>query len=270
MSRYFVIISAIIPLLLPSLSCTKVVDIDLNSAAPKIIIEGTVSDQLHSCSVNISRSVNYDEPNVFPAVTGSLVAISDDSGNTAILSETKTGTYTAPFFQGIAGKTYTISITAEGSTYKASSKMPSPVTINSIIQDSSTRGSFGRPGITKFIKIQFKDPEGEKNYYRIIQKINGIISTDIQIENDLLRDGNLITQGVEHNDPGLKTGDSVVVYLQTIDKEVFTYLSQLRETIGQGTRGPTYAPGNSPTNFDNGAIGYFSAFAVQSKSIVIK
>lgn len=269
MSRYLIIISAIIPLLLFSLSCTKVVDIDLNAAAPKIIIEGKISDQLHSCNVNISRSVNYDEPNVFPTVTGSLVSISDDSGNTAILSETIAGTYSAPFFQGIAGKIYTISITAEGNTYKASSKMPSPVTINAIMQDSS-RGSFGRPGITKFIKIQFNDPEGENNYYRIVQKINGIISDDIQIENDLLRDGNLITQGVEHNDPGLKTGDSVVVYLQTIDKEVFTYLSQLRETIGQGTRGPTYAPGTSPSNFDNGAIGYFSAFAVQSKSIIIK
>ena len=46
---------------LSHISCTKVVTINLNSAAPKIIIEGNISDQPASCSVKLSKTVNFNE-----------------------------------------------------------------------------------------------------------------------------------------------------------------------------------------------------------------
>lgn len=257
-------------LILPVLSCEKVVDINLNDAAPKLIIEGSISDQPASCIVKLSKTINFDEPNVFPAVKGSFVTITDNLGHSATLSETEPGVYKVTSYPGISGRTYTISVTAEGNTYMASSTMPERVAIDSLTQGSFNMGHFGRSGILKYVKINFTDPAGKSNFYRFRDKVNGRISNTIEIDNDILRDGNSMSREIEYDEPGLQSGDIVTAYLQTIDKDVFSYLSQLNETIGQGTRGPTASPGNSPTNFTNGAIGYFSAYAVSSKTVIVK
>ena len=77
-------------------SCTKVVDINLNSATPKIIIESGLGDKPGYCTVKLSKSVNYNEPNVFPEVTGATVFVTDNLGNVSTLNETTQGMYTLP------------------------------------------------------------------------------------------------------------------------------------------------------------------------------
>jgi hypothetical protein len=251
------------------LSCTKVVNINLNDSTPRIIIEGGISDLRSSCFVRLSKSVNFDAPNTFPPVTGSVVTITDDQGNKSALTETSSGYYTAPAFRGVSGRTYTVSITTEGKTYTASSKMDSQVAIDVISQEVFNFNSFGGTGKIIFVKIQFKDPAGSANYYRFIELINGKTSNAIHIDNDILRDGNIITQEIFHRDPSLQPGDSVTILLQTIDKNVFNYLSQLNQ-ITEGYGGQSASPANPTSNFNNGALGYFSAYSVRSKSIVIK
>ena len=270
MKGYLLFFSIILLAVLSILACTKVVDINLNDSAPKIIIEGSISDQPLSCFVKLSKTVNYNELNIFPAVTGSLVTITDNFGNTATLTETTEGIYTAPSFHGVVGRTYTISITAEGKTYTAISIMPDKVTIDTIIQESFFMGSLRGGGIIKYVKIQYLDPAGKNNYYHFVEKINGTINNAILIDNDLLRDGNTITQEIVRIDPSLQTGDSVIVFLQTIDKGVFDYFAQLSQITDQGYGGQTASPANPISNFNNGALGYFSAYAVRSKAIVIK
>jgi hypothetical protein len=260
--------TVIMLILFSTLSCTKVVNINLNSSTPKIIIEGSISDQISSCSVKLSMTVNYDEPNVFPAVTGSLVTISDNSGNIVKLNETIHGFYSAPLFRGVPGRTYTISVTASGKTYTAVSKMPPPVMIDTIYQDSFNRGNYGGGGILKFVVVKYKDPEGLENYYRFIEKINKTETSTIYLDDDMLRDGNVITQHIIRTEPSPETGDSVRIYLLTIDKDVYNYFAQLNQIIN--SFGPTASPANPISNFSNGALGYFSAFSVRSMSIVIK
>jgi hypothetical protein len=67
----------------------------------------------------------------------------------------------------------------------------------------------------------------------------------------------------------LETGDSVTILIQTIDKNVFTFFSQLSQ-ISNDFGGQPASPANPASNFDNGALGYFSAYAVRSKTIIIK
>jgi hypothetical protein len=250
-------------------SCQKVVNIDLNAASPDIIIEGSISDQHLSCNVKLSTTVNYDEPNIFPAVAGAIVTISDDVGNKATLAESASGKYSAALFTGIPGRTYTLKVQTGGKVYTAISKMPEPVLIDSIYQGYFALGSYGGGGIVKYVVIEYQDQANIDNYYRFVEKINKTEMNSIFLDNDLLRDGNRITQTLVRTDPSVQTGDSVRIFLQTIDKNVFHYLGQLREIIA-GFGGPNSAPGNPVSNFDNGALGYFSAFAVRSKSIIIK
>jgi hypothetical protein len=62
----------------------------------------------------------------------------------------------------------------------------------------------------------------------------------------------------------------VKVLLQSIDKNVFDYFTMLDQVMSDGFINQTATPANPTSNFDNGALGYFSACAVRSKTIVIK
>jgi hypothetical protein len=268
MNRNLSVPVILILILLSAISCTKVININLNDSSPRVIIEGSISDEPSSCFIKLSKSVNYNLPNTFPPITGSLITISDNLGNTATLIETSPGYYQSPSFHGIPGNTYTVTVSIDGNTYTAVSTMSYPVPIDTISQELLFFGNFGGNGKMKYVRIQYQDPAGIKNYYRFIEIINGKVSDAILIDNDVLRDGETISQDLVMRDSTLKTGDRVTVLLQAIDKEVFTYFAQLSQTLNDF--GQSATPANPASNFSGGALGYFSAYSIRSKSILIK
>jgi hypothetical protein len=250
-------------------ACTKVVNINLNDSSPRLIIESSISDQNSSCIVKLSLSVNYNETNVFPPVRGASVVLSDDSGKSFVLDETQPGIYTLQTIKGVPGKTYSLSINVSGKSYEATSKMPQAVPIDSIYQAKILRGAYMGGGEFKYVVVKYRDPVGSGNYYRFVEKINKNIQNSIYLDDDMLRDGSMIAQNIMRADSSLRTGDSVRIYLQTIDKNVFDYFLQLRDVTNSfGASSAT--PANPISNFSGGALGYFSAYTVRSRSIVIK
>jgi len=249
-------------------SCEKVIDINLNSSDPKIVVEAEISDQSF-CKVQLTQTVNFSESNTFPAVTGAIVRISDNSGNSETLTETTQGIYSGDTLQGISGRTYTLEVNADGKTYSAISTMFSPVSIDTLFIEKSSGGLMG--GESKFVSVQFKDPAGVNNYYRFIQIINSIEQNSIIIDADVLKDGNTIIRPLhsqDSNSSDLQTGDLVTVLLLTIDKGAFDYFRTFNQLSG-GKGLSASSPANPLSNFSNGALGYFSAYAVRSKAIVI-
>jgi hypothetical protein len=247
-----------------SFSCEKVIDVDLNSADPHIVIEGSISDEPGACFVRVSQTINFDQANSFPPISGAVITISDNAGQTESLSETSPGTYGASRMQGVPGRTYTISVAVSGKTYVATSTMPFPVDIDSL--EEETR-AFGREE-SKTINVKFKDPAGVDNFYRFVEIINGVRQDFVFLIDDRLQDGSKITSILFARDNPLKSRDTIVVLLQCIDKPVFDYF----RTMEQADRGgpQSASPANPLSNFTNGALGYFSAHAVRSKMVVIR
>jgi hypothetical protein len=250
--------------------CTKVVNINLNKAAPQIIIEANLSDQPSSCLVKLSKTVNFDESNVFPAVSGASVSISDNLGNTSAMVESSIGIYTCPALQAVPGRKYTLNVNSEGKTYSASSTVFAPVSIDSLIEATYAEGGISGSQLSKLVQVRYRDPAGVDNYYRIIETTNHVVSDAIFIAQDRLRDGSVITTQLLAKGNALHTGDSVIVRLQTIDKPVFDYLTQLNQLITGGNGILSTSPANPLSNFNNGALGYFSAHAETTKSIKIQ
>lgn len=244
-------------------SCEKVINIDLNSADPKIVIEAEISDQSF-CNVKLSKTINFNESNTFPAVTGAIVKISDNLGNAETLAETSAGKYIGSVLTGTSGRIYTIEISAEGKIYTAVSTLPSPVNIDSLFL--TTDGMPG-PGSNKYISVKYNDPAGVNNYYRFIQIINGVLQDAFYITSDELQDGQAIITPLHSRDK-LLPGDSVTVHLLSIDAGVYDYFRSFLQLSGGGG-GPSALPANPTSNFNNGALGYFSAHAIKSKSIII-
>ncbi|HKC68948.1 MAG TPA: DUF4249 domain-containing protein [Bacteroidia bacterium] len=255
-------------------SCTKVVNINLNASNPNIVIDAEVTDQPGSYTVNLTQTVNFSDNNVFPAITGATVVISDNAGNTETLTDIGHGNYVTSHLQGVSGRTYHLSVTSNGKNYTATSTMPAPVALDSVVADTSTHrsgGGFGgnsnaTPVTSVSVRAVFTDPAGITNYYRLIEYVNHIPNyNNITIISDEGQDGSVISKTVVRRDTTIHAGDTVNVILESIDANVYEYYRTLAQITKAQTGIQTATPGNPTTNLSNNALGFFSAYAVRSK-----
>ncbi|GAO41982.1 DUF4249 domain-containing protein [Flavihumibacter petaseus] len=246
-------------------SCEKVIHVDTDTAATKLVIEGTISNQAdREPEVRISTTKAIDDNNNFIGVSGAAVTISDDNGNTWPLAEGDQGIYQTAAFTGAPGKTYHLSVTVNGQQFTASSTMPATlVPLDSL---DVTEMNYG-DGMQKTVRPYFNDPAGQANYYRLVQYANQEQVKKIFIQNDELSDGKTISWEMMNPDGDLRQGDDVQVDLLCIDEPAYKYWYTLLMGATGENQGPT--PSNPVTNIQGGALGYFSAYSVSTKSIII-
>ena len=245
-------------------SCEKVVYIDLNSGDPKIVVEANISDQPGPYHVKLSNSVNYYDDNIFPGITGARVIIYDDKGQLDTLMETSAGSYQTVKLMGIPGRVYHLMVsTKEGKAYHSSSVMNAAVPIDSILYEPTPRKNNYR------LICKFRDTEFVENYYKLQAYSNnpkGLDSTNIRVLSDRLTDGQEMTVSYRTS---LLQGDSITLKLESIDKGTYDFYRTF-PNVGGGLDGFLSAPPANPiTNVDNGALGYFSAHGVSTKSDVV-
>jgi hypothetical protein len=238
-------------------ACQRVIDVDLNSADPQIVIEGNLNDSRGPYSVTLSKTVNFDQSNTFPPVTGAHVVISDTVGNSELLTETIPGTYRTSVIQGTPGRKYTLDVISEGKEYTAVSTMPAAVNLDSVKLVYVSNG----PDQYWAFKVHFKDPAGINNYYHLVYMRNSIISQRFFLYDDRVQDGESITYDLVPDT--LRYKDTVVIFLQCIDKGVYDYFRTASQ-ISNGRGSQSASPANPLSNFSNGALGYFSAYSVRS------
>ncbi|WP_153799912.1 DUF4249 domain-containing protein [Foetidibacter luteolus] len=268
-------ISFLLILLVTAASCRKVIDIDLNSADPKYVIEGIITNQQDSCKVLISKTVNFSDDNNVPSVSGATVTVTDEAGTVTTLQETNPGTYRTASFQAQQGKTYKLSVKIEGEEFTASSTMPLLVSYDSLYVTETQLFD----GKEKVATVQFKDPPGKGNAYRYVQYLNGKREKTIFVENDELTDGRTINTELlifddddEEDENGekknkIRSGDTLRVDMMCIEYPMFTYwFSLLNASTGENQNA---TPANPVTNIRGGALGYFSAHTYQTKTIKV-
>ncbi|RYG49680.1 MAG: DUF4249 domain-containing protein [Chitinophagaceae bacterium] len=268
MTRILTLAAQSLLLVLLFTACQKEVDIDLKSARSNIVITGEITDQPGPYTIKINRTVNFNEPNTFPAISGATVVVSDSEGNSETLIETEPGIYTGTTLQGVPGRSYTLTINANGENYSAVSRMPVAVEIDTITFE---KGFFADEDDEKLTEVEFTDPAGTENFYRMILIQNGTRMRDIYIAEDRLRDGQVLSATLfrdgddENRYEEFKSGDQVTVLLQSIDESTHNFFRTF-DTPGGGDG--SASPANPLNNLTNGALGYFSAAAVRSKSVV--
>jgi hypothetical protein len=253
-------------------SCQEVVTVDLNKADPHIVIEGIISDQPGPYTVKVSKTGNYFEPSLyFPPVTGARIIVTDDKGQRDTLKEADQGTYYSTTLQGITGRTYSVSVVSDGKTYNAISTMPVKVLIDSFYAVVRT-GFRSEPGYD--IYVMFKDPPEPGNYYRLNARSSAIIPADsidgrrYRLFTDKLTNGNEMTERIRTGGK-VQSGDTITLELLSIDKAAYDYFSTLRDILSSDRSPTSLAPANPNTNLTNGSLGYFAAFAMDTKKIVI-
>lgn len=249
-------------LLMCLLSCEKEIDVDLKSVPPRIAIEGIVKHE-QLATVHVTHTLDFDNNDGYPHLSGAIVTISDDRGNSEVLKQGANGWYTAEYMRGEIGCKYNLSVKYEGQEYTATSTMPPHVPINSITLKKNALVDYPYP------IIYFDDPVGEVNlHYRALVFINGKQHPDMQefVATTEFNDGakNLgwalfIDTYDEDNDP-IKKGDELTIEFQCIDKGTYKFFDSLVNQVG--------TPTNPISNISNGALGYFSACTAEQKTII--
>ncbi|PSK94563.1 DUF4249 domain-containing protein [Taibaiella chishuiensis] len=264
--RYLLSILALVSIVFAFSSCEKVIDVKLDQADKKIVIDAVLTDQAGGCQVKVSQTKNFNDDNSFAGIGGAVVTIADASGNTTTLNETSAGVYEAPALKGQNGATYRLKVVTGGQTYNATSLMPQKVTLDSVY--TTKMKMFQDEEI--FANVIFQDPAGVKNFYRFIQYVNGKRSKGIFVMDDDLSDGKLFNSTLyffsDDNDIKLiNPGDVITVEMQCIDAATYKYWF----SMDQGATGTnrSASPANPVSNIDNGALGYFSAQVVQRKQV---
>lgn len=258
-------------LLLPLLAaCQKVVNIDLNTADPRVVVEGRLTDTTGKFQVKLSKTTSYFDDQKAPAVSGAVVTISDLSGMVDTLHEDSAGVYnTAKFLMGKPMHTYTLTVKAEGKTYSSVSTMPDSVKIDSLHFTPPGQGRRGfRENTNPMVTCYFTDPAGKSNYYRVdVFKDDTLTNTRrYNIIDDQFTDGTQLQVSFSRNT--LVKGSVVKFRVYSIDKATYDYYNGVNLVLGSGQA--SLAPANPNTVMQGGAMGYFTAMSSSTRVMVIK
>lgn len=245
--------------------CKKVINVRLNNAATKTVITGEINNRPGPYTVTISKTVNFTSDNNFPPVSGAFVTISGN-GVTDTLKETSRGTYATHKISGKVGETYRLFVSAEGKTYASISTMPQRVRLDSLTFLVGRKDAL-------YAVANFQDPAGVENYYQFIEYINGEKLPNGRgnsVFSDRLSDGRYISRVIYDDSSDIKPGTTLTVQMNCIDKSVYNYLNELQQISGSGSGFSSQAPANPTSNISGGALGYFSANTVTSKTVNIR
>lgn len=247
-------------------SCTKVIDIDVNSSDPQVVVEANLDNQLPG-RITLTESVNFDDDNSFPFVEGASIYLTDDLGNSELLSEVSPGCYSGEGLVGNINRTYSLSILTDGKELTSVCTMPDQVNFDTLIVNAVTSGAGAGPGggfaggSTHEIIVEYNDPVGVPNFYRFVVYKNGYFINALVVD-DRLTDGLKTSTAITGFGSSFASGDTLKVEMQCISREVYDYYRSFGNLFG----GPAGAstPANPYTNVNGTKLGYFSAHTNQS------
>jgi hypothetical protein len=247
-------------------SCEKKVDLSYKGNQSRIIIEGNITNETGPYFVKITKSISLTATETYPTIDDAVITMSDNAGNNETLVPIGDGMYRTNSLNGVAGRTYTLTVKAGDQVYTAQSTMQQQVAFDSIKVEQLT--------ITGEVEYNiipvYKDPLAKGNYYRFVLSVNNKLINQHFIQNDEVKNGFVNTLRLEINDDDLelKPGDVVDIKMQCIDKSVALFYTTLALMADSGPGGGT-TPNNPPNNISNGALGVFSAHTVATKGVTI-
>jgi hypothetical protein len=257
-------------------SCEEVVELDLDTAAPRLVVEASI-DWIKGTDgsqqkVKLTTTAGYYDEEV-PVVSGATVFITNSTNTIFDFTETPgTGEYVCDNFVPQIGETYVLTVMHDGETYTASETLYAAPDITNVIQDDE--GGFLNEDIE--IRFFFMDNGLEENYY--LAKFNAEVMpyADYDVLEDEFFQGNEMFDFIDHED--FKPGQVVGIKLFGISQRYSEYMNKIISMVEGGAgSGPFQTPpvnvrGNlvNQTKESNFALGYFRLGEVDTVDYTIQ
>jgi len=253
-----------ITLILSSLiftGCEEVVDIDLDTAAPRLVVDASINwvkgTPGNVQSIKLTTTTGYYETEV-PAVSNATVFITNSTGAIFNFNEVPgTGTYTCQNFEPQINETYVLTVVNGDQTYTATEKLFAVPEIGDIQQNNE--GGFLGDEIE--VRFFFQDNGAEDNWYMVRYDTAILPFPEYDIMDDSFTQGNQMFNFFSDED--LASGQLLDIKLFGTSERYYNYMAILLEISGGGG-GPFATPpstvrGNlvNQTDEANYALGYF-------------
>ena len=262
-------------LVITFIGCEKVIDVDLDTAPPKLVVEASINWYKNTTGneqfIKLTTTTDYFSSTI-PNVSGATVFITNSSGTVFNFVEvTEPGIYVCNHFEPVINENYTLTIVYNGETFTASEKLLATPEITRIEQNNEG----GILGDEIEVRFFYDDIPNEANYY--LQQIDDpykVIPEFGVLEDRFFQNNELF--GLYFSED-LKSGDELTFTLNGITENHYNYMNILLSISGSNGGSPFQTPpatvrGNiiNQTNFDNFALGYFSVSETDKKSYIVQ
>lgn len=267
-------------------SCTEDIQIDLSSVTPELVVEGAITNEAKAHTIVLKKTGDYFMNENAQMVSGANVWLSDGSQKFALVEDVQSpGHYlTSPGFQGVVGRTYTLSIDrvdVDGDgimeSYESASLLTSVAHCDSIVVEKQHLFYHDMWAV----KFTMQDPPVERNSYMMRIYRNDVCVSDSIVEWGITTDEffngvNMINESVmyfdsRNADEKLVNNDKVALEVCGIGEDYLRFINQVRQEF-RG-RNPLFGgqPANISTNIrkiapksedGKGARGFFAAYSV--------
>ena len=257
-------------------SCEEVVDIDLETGEPKLIVDANINwlkgtngtDQ----QIKLSLTSSYYS-NTNPPASGAIVTIKNSSNVTFnFIEDAQSGIYKCTNFVPVVNENYTLNINYKGENFAATEKLFTTPDILTVTQETKQ----GFDGKNEFeIKFLYQDNIAETNYYLNDEKLDFKLLPDLFASRDEFFNGNVMFGLVRNSE--VKIGTKIDFTLNSISLQYYTYMRSLISQSGSGGGNPFAAPpatlkGNV-TNISkesNFPLGYFRLSETAKRSYIVQ
>jgi len=265
------IIFPLFALILISLTaCEKVIDVQLEETEKSVVVYAKLYNGVNDFIVVVNKTISFFNDAELESIDNATITLSSLGGVNETMIAFGEGFYGLPGFDAQVGETYTLDITADGETYSATTTMPAVPIIDTTYTVFDSIGNFAQdPGYDVFNAIQ--DVAGENAYYRIWYSLNDTLRNGL---NDfIIFDDEFIVEGEIFDIPlfadRFQPGDRVGMILANMEEPVYRHYETLFNLVQDQGGGNSAAPANPTTNFNNGALGVFGAFATTTAYIEV-
>lgn len=273
--------------------CEKEIQVDLPDAEKKIVVEGVIEQGMHPYVILTKSSPYFAPISDFTSdlfITDAIVIVSD-----GIISDTLTSSldmeiydpypifaYRSNHITGEIGKTYSLTVIAEGKTLTATTTIPQPIELDSLWFKEDLGAEDDSLG---YIWAHLTDPDTIGNSYRWYSQIIGrqqrLLPADGSVFNDKFINGQSFDfaydpshDPLEPEDPEalplfyFQAGQIVVVKFCTIDNKSYEFLNSM-ENIRFASGNPFAAPASVFTNIKGGGLGGWCGYGASYDTIVL-
>lgn len=247
-------------------SCQKSIDIDLNEASPVVVIEANYTAEDSTVRVLITETSNFFSGEASPVINDAVVTITNQASVSTVVPFIADGQYTLDNYAPEFGTTYTMTVLANDVTYTAKCDMLAMIDQQPVVYDYIEPGPFSGDGGYTVI-LTYQDPASEGDFTSAVITENDTLLNeldDLTLNDDQFTNGNLVIRPLFAK--LFDIGDSVEIELRTIDEKIHDYYVELSSLTDPNSA----APANPTYQWENRALGFFSAYPSSRQSVVIQ
>ena len=267
-------------------ACERIIDIEIPSDEPSLVVEGEITSKLEPWSVRLTLSQPYLDQKEVEGVSAATVFINGDDGSSVELFHADTGMFVSNnSAKCIEGVSYTLDVSYDGKTYTATEKLENGFAIDTIasyfLPDNN---GFIEAGYYVFIQGKENEEAGDNYLWKFYK--NDTLQDDFGpiYENDEFGPISYLNQSLDPADPlaGLaqgiiprpfpfrvEPGDSVRIEQYIISSRHYKFIVDREAQLNRSGTPFDPPPANPDYNISNGGLGYFAVSHKAERELTI-